>query len=394
MNLTNSANRRVLTISRHMSTISAVVGLANGELKAESCSKNGLLTYTLNRPKSLNALNIEQVIHMDEQLRRLRNYPDCSAVLFKGEGDKAFCAGGDVLQIARSAGDSRSEWNRRWFSSEFLLNYLVSTLDKPVISIWKGIVMGGGVGLSIYGSHRIATNSTMFAMPETSIGFFPDVGGSFFLTHYVKQPGLGLYLGMTGHRLSGPDTLKCGLASHYVESSMLDKLVNELTETSDFNSTIEKFSSVPTDSTLSDEFLSSVAHYFANKDSFADFFGCLQDGTLRKDPFAIDTMKTIQAKCPLTVRVWFESFRLGSRQSLAEVLEREYHMCIQVTEVDPHNFREGVRALLIDKGKGSPPDYRPKSIEDVTDNMVFEIIESTVGGDIRSCLIENRLMYG
>lgn len=334
-------------------------------------------------------------MHMDKQLRSLRTSKSIKGILLKGAGEKAFCAGGDVLQIAKSAAERTSDWNRHWFSSEFLLNYLISTMNKPVISIWNGIVMGGGVGLSIYGSHRIATESTVFAMPETSIGFFPDVGGSYFLSHFVKQPGLGLYLGMTGHRITGFDTVRCGLATHFVEKSKLDILANALQERHDFLEVIEEHSCAASNSSaLTDDFLHSVAHYFSHKSSFREFFECLQDGVNREDVFAVNTMKTIRSKCPLTVRVWFESFNLGSRQTLAQVLEREYHMCIQVTEVDSHNFREGVRALLIDKGKGAPPDYRPARIEDVTDNMVFEIIESTVGGDMKTCLAENRLMYG
>lgn len=381
-------------MSRHLTTAAPILGLANGELKAEYSPSNGLLTYTLNRPKNLNALNLEQVIHMDKQLRSLRSDRACTAILLKGEGDKAFCAGGDVLQIARSAVESHSDWNRKWFSSEILLNYLISTLEKPVISIWKGIVMGGGVGLSIYGSHRIATESTIFAMPETSIGFFPDVGGSYFLSHLVKQPGLGLYLGMTGHRLTGADTLRCGLATHFVESSKLEDLTTDLGNGDQYDEIISRYSTVPTEIALTDEFLRSVSHYFANKESFSDFFDELKEGVKRDDKFAIQTMSTLRSKCPLTVRVWFESYRLGARQTLQQVLEREYHMCIQVTEVDSHNFREGVRALLVDKGKGSPADYKPRTIEEVTDRMVFDIIESTAGGDMKSCLSENRLMYG
>lgn len=358
----------------------------------ESNPTNGLVTFTFNRPKSLNALNLDQVMHIDEHMRGLKSSSSCSAVLFRGEGDRAFCAGGDVLQIASSAA-AKSDWNRRWFSSEFLLNHYISSFKKPVISIWKGIVMGGGVGISIYGSHRIATESTVFAMPETSIGFFPDVGGSYFLSHYVKQPGLGLYLGMTGHRLTGTDTLACGLATHFVESSKISALTEALGLRSDFDSVISEFSSRPVSSGLSPDFLMSVEKYFSKNATFADLWNQLQDGANKGDEFAIETLKIIRSKCPLTVCVWFESFRLGSTQSLAQVLEREYHMCIQVTEVDSHNFREGVRALLVDKGKGAPADYTPKCVEEVTDSMVAGIIGSSAGGDIGSCLKEQKLMY-
>ena len=330
---------------------------------------------------------------IDPQLRSLKSDPSCPGILFVGEGDRAFCAGGDVLHIAQSASE-KSDWNRKWFSSEFLLNYMISTYTKPVVSIWKGIVMGGGVGLSIYGSHRVATETTMFAMPETSIGFFPDIGASFILSHYIKNPGLGLYLGMTGHRLTGSDVHACGLATHFVDSSKLTELRSALESTSDISGTVDQYSYHSSQGlTLNAEFLKSVETYFRDTTSFGDFFSRLRVGVNRKDPFALATMKTVWSKCPLTVRVWFESFTLGSRQTLPQVLEREYHMCIQVTEQDSHNFREGVRATLIDKGKGQPADYRPRTIEEVTDDMVAEIIGSNVGGDIGACIRENKLMY-
>ena len=331
---------------------------------------------------------------MEKQFRDLKAEKDgCSGVLFLGSGDRAFCAGGDVLHIAKSALEG-TDWNRRWFSSEFILNYLVSTFEKPVISIWRGIVMGGGVGLSIYGSHRIATETTMFAMPETSIGFFPDVGASYFLSHYVKQPGLGLYLGMTGRRLLGPEAVEAGLATHFVSNDRIESLLDELNgNRSDFDSIIQEFASAPSAGSLGKDLLESVAEYFAESSSFGEFWTRLSAGVDQKDPFAVETMKTLRSKCPLTVRVWYESFRLGQKQSLVDVLDREYHMCIRATEVDPHNFREGVRAQLIEKGKGTPPAYRPVTIEEVTDAMMAEVIESRVGGDLKSCLIHNRSMF-
>ena len=348
------------------------------------------MTYAFNRPNALNALNMAQVVHIEKQIRDLRSNPACSAVLFLGEGERAFCAGGDVLQISRSAAE-KSDWNRRWFSSEFLLNYFLSTFGKPVVSIWRGIVMGGGVGVSIYGSHRIATDTTMFAMPETGIGFFPDVGASFFLSHLtVKYPGLGLYLGMTGHRLGGADAFKCGLATHFVPGERIADLVSSLERAGDVPSVVSQFHASPPAGSLTPEFLESVERYFSKFDCFGNFLDHLKNSN---SPFAIATLKTLRSKCPLTVRVWFDSFKIGSSQSLLEVLDREYRMCIRVTETDSHNFREGVRAQLVDKGKGAPPEYRPARLEDVTDEMVSEILNAQIGGDLAACMRGNKLMY-
>lgn len=341
----------------------------------------------------MNALNMDQVILIDSHLRSLSKDPACTGIVFTGEGDRAFCAGGDVLHIAESAA-AKTDWNRRWFSSEFLMNYYISTYKKPVISVWKGVVMGGGVGLSIYGSHRIATETTVFAMPETSIGFFPDIGASYFLSHYVKAPGLGLYLGMTGHRLNGADVLKTGLATHFIPVNKVPEFLSELQSTRNISHTVESFKleDPSIELTLTDEFLYCVNKYF-NFENWEDFWTNLVKGASDKDEFAEKSLQSIRSKCPLTVRVWFESFKLGSKQSLLEVLEREYHMCIQATETDSSNFQEGVRALLIDKGKGSPPAYKPATMEEVTPDMVSEIIASRVGGDIKTCLIANRQMF-
>ena len=359
---------------------------------------NGLIQYTLTRPKSLNALNMDQVVLLEKQLRSITDNPQHAGILFVGEGDRAFCAGGDVLHIADPE-LAKTEWNRRWFSHEFLLNYLISQYSRPVVSIWRGIVMGGGVGLSIYGSHRIATDSTLFAMPETTIGFFPDVGSSYFLSHKIKSEfkGLGLFLGMTGHRLNGADTVKCGLATHYVPSDKIKDLMDSLHREKDIPNTVNKYATIPATSaeSLTPELLASISKYFGScsSQSFEQFFKCLEDGAKRSDAFAQSTLKTIRSKCPLTVRVWFESFKRGSNETLDQALSREYNMCIQVTERDPYNFREGVRAQLIEKNRGSPPKYRPERIEDVTDEMVREIFDSKIGGNLLECIRENRLMY-
>ena len=367
------------------------------DFRVSVSTQTGLVQFTLNRPKSLNALNMEQVVLMEKQLRSIVDDPKHPGIVLMGSGDRAFCAGGDVLHIADPE-LAKTEWNRRWFSHEFMLNYLISQYKRPVVSIWRGIVMGGGVGISIYGSHRIATDKTLFAMPETTIGFFPDVGSSYFLSHAIKKdfPGLGLFLGMTGHRLTGADAFKCGLATHFVASGQVDELISSLNSSCGLDKTISRFSATPSAPTsLTPELLNSISQYFGKsaKQSFREFFQDLEQGATRGDEFAVSTIKTLRSKCPLTVWVWFESFKRGSGETLEQALAREYNMCIQVTEIDPYNFREGVRAQLIEKNRGTPPTYKPQRIEEVTEEMVDEIVNSKAGGDLLVCIRENRLMY-
>ena len=362
------------------------------DVRGQFSEANGLVTFALNRPGALNALNLPQVEHLQKEFVVLKSDKRCCGILFVGEGEKAFCAGGDVLHIYNSSMLVSDDWNRRWFSNEFLLNWEISQFVKPIVSIWKGIVMGGGVGLSIYGSHRVATSNTIFAMPETGIGFFPDVGASWFLSHYVKNQPLGLYLGMTGHRLSGVDAYKFGLATHYIELPQVEELLSELNTNceSSIDEILSRFHSEPHTSKFPQELITQIEEYFSPKTTFDEFWNKLKNG---QTEFAIETTKKIRKLCPLTVRVWFESFKLGAGQTLDQALAREYNMCIQVTEKDARNFREGVRAQLIDKGKLAPPKYVPSSIEETTNEMVNEIISSKIGGDLAECMRLGKLMY-
>ncbi|EEQ97414.1 Carnitinyl-CoA dehydratase, putative [Perkinsus marinus ATCC 50983] len=205
---------RLGSIARHLSTVatsahSAVTSSAihTGELQLSASESRKVVNIHLNRPSKLNALTLDQVI-------------------VTGEGQRAFCAGGDV---ARLVDEGNSGWNLRWFATEFQMNHRIHTYPSNWVSLWNGIVMGGGVGLSLYGTHRIAAENTTFSMPETGIGFVPDIGASYFLSR-LKTPGLGLYLGLTGARLNGADLLKHGLATHYIDSYRMDQLKSDLME--------------------------------------------------------------------------------------------------------------------------------------------------------------------
>lgn len=187
---------RLVKSSVHTITKSNVRAMASAADTVLVNEVDSVGVITLNRPKALNAINLEMVQKIHEPLQRWQNSK--SLVIIKGEGGKAFCAGGDVRTLVESGNVPET---KRFFKSEYTLNHLIGTYKVPYVAIIDGIVMGGGVGLSVHGKYRVATERTMFAMPETAIGLFPDVGGSHFLPKLEGK--LGLYLGLTGFRLKG-----------------------------------------------------------------------------------------------------------------------------------------------------------------------------------------------
>ncbi|KAJ1372737.1 hypothetical protein KIN20_034973 [Parelaphostrongylus tenuis] len=173
---------------------------------------------TLNRPKALNALSLSMVREIYPQLKKWDGAGDVNMIILKGSGEKAFCAGGDVLAVTKSAKEAAnggtSTVHKDFFREEYRLNHLIGSLSKTFVAFIDGIVMGGGCGLSVNGRFRVGTERTMLAMPETALGLFPDVGGSYFLSRL--KDNLGLYLALTGYRLHGADAYHAGLATHYV----------------------------------------------------------------------------------------------------------------------------------------------------------------------------------
>lgn len=192
---------------------------------------------TLNRQKALNAINLDMVRQIYGAMRAWQ--ANKNLVIIKGAGDKSFCAGGDVRTLVESGPVPSS---RNFFREEYNLNALIGSYKPDYVALVDGITMGGGVGLSVHGKYRVATERTMFAMPETAIGLFPDVGGGYFLPRL--QGKLGLYLGLTGFRLKGKDVAKAGIATHFIESKDLEALEKELLATqnsSDVANVLGKF---------------------------------------------------------------------------------------------------------------------------------------------------------
>eukprot|EP00003_Mantamonas_plastica_P022486 TRINITY_DN3838_c0_g1_i3.p1 TRINITY_DN3838_c0_g1~~TRINITY_DN3838_c0_g1_i3.p1 ORF type:complete len:316 (-),score=68.62 TRINITY_DN3838_c0_g1_i3:427-1374(-) len=183
-------------------------------------SNTNVKTFVLNRPKALNALNLPMVRTLTEQYKMWDQNPAANMIVLKATGERAFCAGGDIRSIYDSVKGDNSGQNtlaQDFFKEEYQLNHLIGTLSKPHVALINGITMGGGVGLSVHGTFRVATENTMFAMPETAIGLFPDVGGSFFLPRL--QGELGMFLALTGQRLKSSDVKHAGIATHFVPAA-------------------------------------------------------------------------------------------------------------------------------------------------------------------------------
>ena len=335
----------------------------NSEVLVET--RGPLAIVTLNRPKALNALTFNMIKELDKTLRAISEDKRVAAVALLGAGEKAFCAGGDVVALTRR--DEGSDALRaEFFREEYVLNHLIHTFPKPYIPLVDGISMGGGVGVSVHGSHKVATEKVMFAMPETAIGLFPDVGGSYFLP---RLPGeLGTYLALTNSRLKGGDVVSGGIYDAYVESARIPELVDALVD-ADWSgdadavadAVIGRFSREAGTFALEAE-RACIDRCFAF-DTVQDILDAL-DAT--DSPFAEEAAAAIRAKSPLMSAVSLKQLRLGRDLSFEDCMVMEYRMtqaCMAGTE-----FFEGVRAMLVDKDRS--PNWSPDTLDAVTPEMI------------------------
>lgn len=324
---------------------------------------------TLNRPQVLNALTFDMVRQMDAQLVVWAKDPAIKAVIITGVGDKAFCAGGDIKSVAqavKSGGKERAEAGE-FFRAEYTLNYRIFTFPKPYISLINGIVMGGGKGVSAHGSHRIVTENTLFAMPEATIGFFPDVGGGYFLPRCPGQTGT--YLALTSKRIKTFDTLYIGFATHFVPLARLTELRAAIAAAPEnLEKILKKFSSVPA-------LISELVPHRAKIDKcfgydrIEEIFAELERDA---SPWALETLKTLQYVSPSSLKIALRQLRLGAKMNFAGVMTMEYRLSQAC--IDRPDFYEGVRAALIDKDR--KPRWNPPTIYKVSDAAVAACFQS------------------
>ena len=314
----------------------------------------------LNRAKAIHALTTQMCERMSEALLGWMHDDTVEAVIIDHAEGRGFCAGGDVVMLARSGTEDASD-AKRFFFAEYRLNHLLFTYPKPTVAIMDGITMGGGVGISLPCDFRIATENTRLAMPETGIGLFPDVGGGWYLP---RLPGrVGEFMALTGARLDGPECCYLGLATHYVEQSSLPDMIERIATTPQrVQGPIGAFTTPPRDARI-EQNLPQIGKLFAS-DSLEDILKALEedDGT-----WAQTELATLRSKSPLSCKVSLRLMREGAkRTSFAEEMRAEYALGGRI--VRTHDFREGVRALLIDKTGN--PQWDPATPEEVSDEML------------------------
>ncbi|KAM5155701.1 3-hydroxyisobutyryl-CoA hydrolase, mitochondrial isoform 2-T2 [Callospermophilus lateralis] len=329
--------RRTNIILQHLRMSKHTEAAEDVLLEKKGCA--GVIT--LNRPKLLNALNLNMTQQIYSQLKKWEQDPETSLIIIKGAGGKAFCAGGDIRVIS-DAIKAKQKLAEVFFKEEYILNNAIASLQKPYVALIDGITMGGGVGISVHGQFRVATEKSVFSMPETAIGLFPDVGGGYFLPRL--QGKLGYFLALTGFRLKGRDVYRVGIATHFVDSEKVSMLEEDLValkspskeNVADVLETYHTQSKIDQDkSFILEEHLDKINRCFSANTVEQIIENLQQDGS----PFALEQLKR------------------------------------------GHDFHEGVRAVLVDKDQS--PKWKPANLKEVTDEDLDNYFKSLGSNDLK-----------
>jgi len=332
----------------------------NNILFYEQHGKNGMLgIIVLNRPAALNATYLEITKALYKKLCQWEVRDDIKAIIIKSNNERAFCAGGDLKAIYNNSNDYAFET----FWDEYRLVHKIAKLSKPFISLTNGITMGGGVGISIYASHRVAASCLSFAMPETGIGFFPDIGASYFLQN---TPGhIGRYLALTGRTINASDTLFCGLNDYVTEFNKFDSIITDITKTDmssiSISDVLQSYNMKNKTSNI-EKLLGNINKYFG-ENNIENIMSTLAKS---KEDWAQQTFENINMRSATSIHVTFKMLEQAKSYTLAQALAVEYQLaCNFITNSD---FKEGIRAQIIDKDK--TPKWQPNNIKDVNSGSI------------------------
>ncbi|MEL7486928.1 MAG: enoyl-CoA hydratase/isomerase family protein [Pseudomonadota bacterium] len=324
---------------------------------------NGWGVVTLNRPEALNALTLGMVKAFRKTLLDWQAHPKIRAVLVKGAGDRAFCAGGDIRWLHDTAKKDVSA-ACDFFREEYRNNAVIYHFTKPYVSLIDGVVMGGGVGVSVHGDFRVAGDRTLFAMPETGIGLFPDVGGGHFMPRL--HDGLGLYYALTGARAKAADCMAAGIATHYTPTEQMPELETALLETAltshahaDVEAVLDQFAGDPGHAPINDLRAQIKAEFEAPASLDALLRSLERDGAQVTTEF----YETLSRMSPTSLALTFRQMREGHALDFDDVMRMEFRMVSRVMQ--GHDFFEGVRAQILDKDR--QPKWSPSSLSAVSD---------------------------
>ncbi|NIX77640.1 enoyl-CoA hydratase/isomerase family protein [Microvirga terricola] len=326
----------------------------DAEIVCERQGAAGLVT--LSRPHALNALTLTMVRKMRRALDAWADDAAVTRIVVQGAGEKAFCAGGDIRRLHELGLAGEKQEALTFWREEYQLNARIKRYPKPYISLIDGIVMGGGVGVSLHGGYRIAGERYLFAMPEVGIGFFPDVGATYALP---RLPGCtGMYLALTGERVKRADAMMLGLATHAVDGD-LDKLREALAAGEPVEALLAAAVVDPGPAPLATQ--RDIIDACFSAESVPAILKRLDEAAAKGSDFAAKTAATMRTKSPTSMSIAFEQIRRGGAVTFEEAMKTEFRIVSRI--VDGHDFYEGVRAVIIDKD--GQPQWRPVTLEEI-----------------------------
>lgn len=333
-------------------------------------SEQGALgRITLNRPKALNSLTLGMIREMTGALEQWRTDDRIAAVLIEGAGERGLCAGGDIRAIHDAVKSGDDELSTSFWGEEYRLNATFPHYPKPVVALMDGICMGGGVGISAHGSHRVVTERSKIGMPETGIGFVPDVGGTYLLS---RAPGqLGTRMALTGAPIGAPDAIHCGLADHYVPSDRLAELATELAS-GQVDEVLARFAEQPPEAPMDAEREWVDAAFSA--ETVEEVLLRLRG---RPEEAAQAAADAIETKSPTSLKVTLRALR-SRFDKLEQALDQEYRVALSCVRIG--DFVEGVRATLVDKDRD--PKWSPARLDEVDDELVDKFFASLGAGEL------------
>ncbi len=317
---------------------------------------------TLNRPKALNAISYEMIALMEDHYIEWAGDADVYGVVLRSSGGRAFSSGGDLKALYELWKAGRVDTILEKYTSEYQHNWTLDRFTKPHVALIDGFVFGGGVGISLYGTHKVAGENYRFAMPEAGIGFFPDVGATYFLS---RMPGqIGLYLALTGNQIDRADAYGLGLLTHCIDASQFDTIIAAMCDADPIDPVLDGRHVDPGPSALL-EMQDQIDEHFSG-DCVEEIVASLESAGAMQAQWAKQTVRTIARNSPLSLKVAFRQVRNSGQPSLEEAFELDGR--IARVFLTGEEFYEGIRALLIDKD--AKPNWSPARLEDVSDEMV------------------------
>lgn len=341
-----------------------------------STTENGVATITLNRPKAINSLTYSMLIPIKQRLLEWDQDNSIRIIIIKGAGSKGFCAGGDIKTLYEAReGQKALQTAERFFEEEYRTDQLVYRFSKPIIASLDGIVMGGGVGLSYGASHRIVTEQTKWAMPETTIGFFPDVGAAYFLN---KAPGyVGRYLALTATVMQATDVIYTNGAEAFMTSDQLAVFLNQVENTNwhtkNTITKLEQLLDMYEDKPAIDEKIAPLQAKIDHHFSWGTVEEIIESLATDTSDFAEKTKEILSSKSPVSLKVTLKQLIEGDRKSLDECFQTD--LILAKNFMKHIDFYEGVRSVLVDKDQN--PHYKYKRLSDVSEALVHSFFTTT-----------------